>query len=131
VRTRLNQHRDKVTPTIDCAFMATVARREQKTSANGKDYLRVSVCVSEGDAAPWVTVVAFDPEAITTADRFDIDARVHVEGRISISEWTGNDGAKRHGLPVMSWHCRLPHIGRNRPKRTSRRGLASRSEPSS
>jgi hypothetical protein len=40
VRTRLNQHCDKVTPTIDCAFMATVARRERKTSANGKDYLR-------------------------------------------------------------------------------------------
>jgi single-stranded DNA-binding protein len=70
--------------------------------------------------------VAFDPEAITMADRFDIDARVYVEGRISNSEWTGNNVAKRHYLSVMSWHCRLPHIGRNRPKRDKQ---ARRGEP--
>jgi single-stranded DNA-binding protein len=104
--------------------MVTIARGEEKTSANGKDYLRLSVRVGEGDAAQWVTIVAFDPEAITIADSFDIDACVYVEGRISISEWTGNDGAKRHGLSVMSWHCR------NRPKR-DKRGVGSRSAPSS
>jgi hypothetical protein len=70
--------------------------------------------------------VAFDPEAITMADRFDIDARAYVEGRISNGEWTGNDGAKRHGLSVMSLHCRLPHIGRNCPKRDKQ---ARRGEP--
>jgi hypothetical protein len=125
VRTRLNQHRDKITPTIDCTFMATVARREQKTSANGKDYLPL-LSASAKVRPNGFTLVAFDPEAITMAGRFDIDARVYVEGRISIGEWTGNDGANRHGLSVMSWHCCLRHMGRNRPRRDKQ---ARRGEP--
>jgi hypothetical protein len=29
----------------------------------------------------------------------------------------GQDGKRRSGLSVMSWHCRIAAIGRNRPKR--------------
>jgi hypothetical protein len=41
---------------------------------------------------------------------------LRVEGKISINEWTADDGAKRHGLSVLAWHCRLPRIGKNRAK---------------
>ena len=62
-------------------------------------------------------MLAFDPEAIEVADRLVQGARVYVEGRLELSEWTGSNGVKRQGLNVLSWHCRLPHIGRNKPKK--------------
>jgi len=43
-------------------------------------------------------------------------ARVYVEGILKLDEWTAQDGTKRHGLSVMSWHCRLSQIGRNKPR---------------
>lgn len=102
---------------IDCAFYGTVFRAESKVSKNGKPYLRLTVRVGDGDAAQWISVMAFDQEAIAAADRFARDARVYVEGSISVNEWTDRDGNKKTGLNVMAWHCRLPAIGRNRPKR--------------
>jgi single-stranded DNA-binding protein len=101
---------------IDCAFYGVLHRGELKTSQSGKPYLRLSVRCGDGDGAQWVNVVAFDPEAIEVADRFVQGARVYVEGKISINEWTADDGAKRHGLSVLAWHCRLPRIGKNRAK---------------
>ena len=64
-----------------------------------------------------MSVLAFDPEAIEVADRLVQGARVYLEGRLELSEWTGSNGVKRQGLNVLSWHCRLPHIGRNKPKK--------------
>jgi len=43
-------------------------------------------------------------------------ARVYVEGILKLDEWTAQDGTKRHGLSVMSWHCRPSQIGRNKPR---------------
>ncbi|HLK83386.1 MAG TPA: single-stranded DNA-binding protein [Xanthobacteraceae bacterium] len=104
--------------TIEAAFFGSLGHdAEPKTSANGKPYLRLSVRVGDGDAAQWVSVLAFDAEALAMASRFVQGARVYVEGRISLTEWTGKDGAKRHGLSVMAWHCRLSQIGRNKAKR--------------
>jgi len=54
--------------TIECAFFGTLGRdAERKTSATGKRYLRLSVRVGDGDGAQWVSVLAFDPEAIEVA----------------------------------------------------------------
>src|SRR6266853_1963547 len=104
--------------TIECAFFGTLGRdAERKTSATGKRYLRLSVRVGDGDGAQWVSVLAFDPEAIEAADKLVQGARVYVEGKLELSEWTGSNGVKRQGLNVLSWHCRLPHIGRNRPRK--------------
>jgi single-stranded DNA-binding protein len=44
-------------------------------------------------------------------------AVAYLEGRLSLDEWTGQDGARRQGLSVMARYCRLPQIGRNKPKR--------------
>src|SRR5579883_2657717 len=100
-----------------CIFRLAWTRCRTQNFGQGKPYLRLSVRVGDGDAAQWVSVLAFDAEALAMASRFVQGARVYVEGRISLTEWTGKDGAKRHGLSVMAWHCRLSQIGRNKAKR--------------
>jgi single-stranded DNA-binding protein len=103
---------------IEAAFFGSLGRdAEGKTSKSGKPYLRLNVRVGDNDDAQWVSVMAFDEKAISVAERFVKGARLYVEGRLSINEWAGPDGAKRHGLSVMSWHCRLSQIGRNKPRR--------------
>lgn len=106
--------------TIEAAFFGALAREaEAKTSKSGKPYLRFTARVGDGDNAQWVSVMAFGPEAIAFKDRMVKGARVYVEGKIAFSEWTGHDGIMRHGLSMVSWHCRLSQIGRNKPKRES------------
>ena len=103
---------------IEAAFFGTLGRDcENKLSKGGKSYLRLNMRVGDGDAAQWVSVMAFDPRAIEQADKFVKGARCYVEGRLSADEWTNADGVKRFGLSVMSWHCRLSEIGRNKPVR--------------
>ena len=105
---------------IEVALFGALSRdAEPKISKSGKPYLRLNVRVGDGDDAQWVSVMAFDEKAIAVADKMLKGARVYVEGRISIDEWTGQDGAKRTGLSCMSWHCRLAQIGRNRPPKKS------------
>jgi single-stranded DNA-binding protein len=102
---------------IEAAFLATLGRdAESKVSGSGKPYVRLNVRVGDGDQAQWVSVMAFDQSAIDVADKLMKGARVYVEGRLSINESTGQDGAKRTGLSVMSWHCRLSQIGHNKPR---------------
>ena len=105
---------------IEAAFFGALGRdAEPKTSKTGKPYLRAGVRVGDGEAAQWVNVTAFDEKAIAAADSFVKGARVYVEGRLSLDQWTAQDGAARSSLSCMSWHCRLAQIGRNKPKRNS------------
>jgi single-strand DNA-binding protein len=92
---------------------------ELKQSKSGKSILRLNVRTGDGDGGQWVSVMVFDEDAIACADKMVKGAQVYVEGRLEVNEWTGQDGAKRHGLSVMSWHCRLAQIGRHKPKRPS------------
>ena len=102
---------------IEYAFLGTLGQEaEPKISKSGRSYLRFSMRVGDGNSAQWLSVLAFDPEAIVIADRFVRGACVYVEGRLSTNEWTGQDGEKRLGLSVMSWHCRLAQIGRQKVK---------------
>ena len=102
---------------IEAAFFGALGKdAENKISGSGKKYLRLNVRVGDGDNVAWVSVMAFDERAIEVADKMLKGARVYVEGRLSMSEWTGSDGAKRSGLSVMSWHCRLAQIGRAKSK---------------
>jgi single-stranded DNA-binding protein len=108
---------------IEAAFFGALGRdAEAKTSKAGKAYLRLNVRVGDGDGVQWVSVMAFDQNAIDAADKLLKGARVYVEGSLSVTEWSGQDGGKRHGLSMMSWHCRLSQIGRNRPKRAHAAG---------
>jgi single-strand DNA-binding protein len=102
---------------IEAALFGTLGRdAERKTSKNGKPYLRATIAVSEGEATTWVNATIFDQTAIDNAAKLVKGARVYVEGRISINEWTDRDGKQRHGLSIMSWHCRLAQIGRAKAK---------------
>jgi single-stranded DNA-binding protein len=103
---------------IEAAFFGTLGRdAEAKTSKNGKPYLRFICRTGEGDAAQWISVMAFDERATDQADKFTKGARCYVEGSLKLDEWAGQDGAKRHGLSCMSWHCKLIGIGHNKPRR--------------
>jgi single-stranded DNA-binding protein len=108
---------------IEAAFFGSLGGdAEKKTSKTGKPYLRLNVRVGDGEGATWVSVLAFDTRAIEQADKFLKGARCYIEGRLSADEWTNAEGVKRFGLSVMSWHCRLAEIGRNKSKRAAASG---------
>src|SRR5262249_13935954 len=110
---------------IECAFFGALGRdAERKESKSGKIYLRLNIRLGEGDSTQWVNVNTFDQDAIDKADRLVKGARVYIEGRLTLDEWTGADGKERHGLSVMSFHCRLSEIGRNKTARKPERDAA-------
>jgi single-stranded DNA-binding protein len=105
---------------IEAAFFGTLSRDvELKTSKAGKQYLRLIVRVGDGDAAQWVSVTSFDPDAIAAIDKLVKGARVYAEGSLTLQEWKSADGSPRHDLNVLSWHTRLAQIGRPRAARVS------------
>jgi single-strand DNA-binding protein len=100
---------------IECAFFGTLARdAESKTSKAGKHYLRFTARVGDG----WVAVMTFDDRALEVRDKFVKGARVYVEGRLSLNQWTDRAGAQKVGLSVISFHTHLAAIGRNKSKRS-------------
>jgi single-stranded DNA-binding protein len=106
---------------IEAAMFGVLGKdAEAKTSESGKNYLRLNLRVGDGQGAQWVNATTFDPDAFATADKMVKGARVYIEGKLSLDEWTGHDGTKRHGLSLMSGHCRLSQIGRNKPPREAR-----------
>jgi single-stranded DNA-binding protein len=63
-----------------------------------------------------VSVIVFGDAAGEVAG-LEKGRRVYVEGKIEISEWTGNDGAKRSGLKVSSFRAReVSQIGERKAK---------------
>ena len=104
--------------TIDCAFYGLAVRdAELKTSQKGKPYARFTVRVGAGEGAQFVSVMYFGERADGLAEKLKKDCRVYVEGMINLDKWTTAEGVERHGLSVMSFHARLPAIGRNRQKK--------------
>src|SRR5262245_26777104 len=84
---------------IEVAFPGSLVRdAEAKTSKAGKQYLRINVRVENGDKAEFINAMVFDPDAIAVADKLVKGARVYIEGKLSLDEWTAQDGTKRTGL---------------------------------
>jgi single-stranded DNA-binding protein len=103
---------------IECALFGVLGRdAETKVSKSGTPYLRLNIRSGDGDAAQWISAMTFDPEALALVSKFVKGARIYLEGTLRLNAWTGADGVQRHGLSVMSWHCKLAAIGRNKPKR--------------
>jgi single-stranded DNA-binding protein len=101
--------------------MGTVVRdAEAKISKSGKSYSRFTVRAGEGDAAQWISVMYFGADAAELAAGAVKGTRVYTEGALRLDTWE-QDGKQRSGLSVMSWHCRLAEIGRNRPKPRERK----------
>lgn len=104
--------------TIECAFFGKLfADAEQKVSKAGKPYLKLLFRIDENDAAEFVNVRSFDEKCLPDTDKFVRAARVYVEGKVSINRCNWLDGTERSNLSVLSWHCRLAQIGRQKVKR--------------
>jgi len=102
---------------IEAALFGTLSRDcERKTSKNGRSYLRLNIACSEGETTTWVSAMVFDERAIAVANALVKGARVYLEGKLSLNEWTTSDGTTRTGLSILSWHCRLAQIGRAKVK---------------
>ena len=102
---------------IEAALFGTLGKdAEARTSKNGKPYLRLNIAVSEGESVTWISAMVFDERAIAVADKLVKGARVYLEGKLSLNEWTASDGTTRIGLSILSWHCRLAQIGRAKVK---------------
>ena len=107
---------------IEAAFLGSVVREpERKVSKNGKPYLRFTARVGDGDQAQFVSVMYFGEDA--TELRMPPGTRIYVEGSLRLDKWE-KDGQPRAGLSVMSFHCRIPEIGRSRPKRQRKAEVA-------
>jgi single-strand DNA-binding protein len=119
--------------TIECAIFGVLGRDpESKVSKSGKNYLRLNLRCGDGESLQWVNAMVFGDDVQELAQKLVKGSRVYVEGSLKLDEWTAQDGTKRHGLSVMSWHCRLAAIGRNRPtKRTDRSDDQTTAPPSS
>jgi single-strand DNA-binding protein len=108
---------------IEVALFGVLGRdAESKVSKSGKNYLRLNLRCGDGESAQWVSAMVFGGDVPELAVRLDKGSRVYLEGSIKLDEWTGADGTKRSGLSVMSWHCRLAAIGRNKPGKPTDRG---------
>ena len=93
---------------IEAAFFGSLGRdAEQRASKPGRPYLLLNVRVGEGDGAQWVNVRCIDKDAVEIADRFVKGARVYVEGKLSLNEWTTADGVVKAGLSCMLDHARV------------------------
>lgn len=101
---------------IEAAFIAVLGRdAELKTSKAGKQYLRLACRVGDGEDSSWVSVSSFDQQALAAADKLTKGSKVYVECTgLRIDTWTAQDGTQKHGLSAMSFHTRLPAIGRNK-----------------
>jgi single-stranded DNA-binding protein len=103
---------------IEAAFFGVLGRdAEAKTSKAGRQYLRLSLRVGDGESAQWVSVMAFDPAVIEVAAQMVKGARVYCEGSLRLDNLTAQDGTEKHTLSAMSFFCRLAEIGRNKPRR--------------
>lgn len=104
--------------TIDCAFYGWVVRdAEAKISAKSKPYARFTVRCGAGEGAQFVSVLYFGDHADGLAATLCKDMKVYVEGQITLTKWTTQEGVERHGLSVMSFHARIPAIGRSKEAR--------------
>jgi single-strand DNA-binding protein len=100
--------------TIDCAFTGTIVRDgELKVSKAGKNYVRFTSRDGDGDNVQWISVMYFGSDAAELAPRMLKNTRIYVEGSLKLDRWE-KDGVPHSGLSVMSFHARIPAIGRNR-----------------
>jgi single-stranded DNA-binding protein len=101
----------------EAAFIARVVTEpELKTSQAGKAWTAFSACVSDGDDAPWVKVVAFGDRAQQLAGHLHKGDRIYAEGRLKLEAWTAKDGQQRTGIKVSAWKVeRLGETGKNTP----------------
>jgi single-strand DNA-binding protein len=92
---------------------------ELRYTQAGKALLNVSVGVSDGKGGvEWVRATLWEALAEEMHEQLEKGVHVYVEGRLTLGQWTGQDGQQRSGLNVSAWTCEiLGAIGRREPRR--------------
>jgi single-strand DNA-binding protein len=104
---------------IECACFGTLTRdADHRTSKNGKPFTLLNIVVGEGETRQFVSAIVFGDAAMKVAD-IEKGRHVYIEGKIEISEWTGQDGVKRSGLKIASFNAEeVAKIGRRRERKS-------------
>lgn len=75
----------------------------ERTSSAGKAYCTALVRVAVEDAEPMlVSVIAFAPDAVAALLALGKGDSCAIAGRGKLTQWTGQDGAEKHGLSVVA-----------------------------
>ena len=107
---------------IQAAVFGTLGSdAELKTSKTGKPFLRMNVRTGYGDGAVWISALVFDADVTEQADRFVKATTVYLEGRLTPTSWTSDNGTVRNSLSLLASHCRLAQIGHNKPPKKRQR----------
>jgi single-stranded DNA-binding protein len=103
---------------IECACFGTLTREaDHRTSQKGKPFTLLNVVVGEGETRQFVSAIVFGDAAMKVAN-LEKGRHVYLEGKIEISEWTGQDGVKRSGLKIASFNAEeVAKIGRRRERK--------------
>jgi single-stranded DNA-binding protein len=115
---------------IECAFFGALTRdADQRVSKTGNAFALLNIVVGDGDARQFVNAIVFGEDAVNVG-KLKKGRRVYVEGRIEVNEWTGNDGVKRAGFKVTSFHAmEVSKIGRRRERKPSTKEAAAPHQP--
>jgi single-stranded DNA-binding protein len=108
---------------IEAALVGVLGRDATlKVSKTDKRFIQFSVAVGSNDRTTWVNIITFDAATLELAGTLLKGARVYVEGRLTLGEWTGKDGAARQGLSVLATYVRVSEIGESKakPKRSNK-----------
>jgi len=102
---------------IECAAeLRLSADAEERTSKNGKLYVRLRGAVGDADAVQWLQINAIGEQAVAAAKQLVKGDRCYIEGSIKLDRWTAQDGTERSGLSVLAWRLLpLAKIGRSKP----------------
>jgi single-strand DNA-binding protein len=117
---------------IEAACFGTLTRdADHRTSKAGKPFTLLNVVVGEGETRQFVSAIVFGDAAMKVAN-LEKGRHVYIEGKIEISEWTGQDGVKRSGLKIASFNAQeVAKIGRRRERKADEgSGTAAKAKPS-
>jgi single-stranded DNA-binding protein len=69
---------------------------------NGKDYARFTLKAEVGKDTHWLSIIAFDADAVESVRQVRKGCRVDVGGRLQIRTWTGTDGKERTSVGIVA-----------------------------
>lgn len=104
---------------LRCAFEGKVSfDPELRYTQAGKAVCNVSVGVADGrGGVDWVRVSTWEELAEQVYAELGKGDQVYVEGKLTLGQWTGQDGQQRSGLNVSAWKLELlGGIGRREPR---------------
>lgn len=103
---------------IRCAFEGRLSQEpEMRYLADGRAVLNVGVGVPDGrGGVEWLRLTLWEELAERMHERMGKGDQVYAEGRLTLGQWTGQDGLQRSGLNVSAWKLEvLGGIGRRQP----------------